>query len=71
MSACTFKAVRDYFRDGILPKEGTVCEIESTVFNGLKNSLASRDLDEPKIADAWSGFSKGFKFKSPMMRKGL
>ncbi|EJC97830.1 uncharacterized protein FOMMEDRAFT_149337 [Fomitiporia mediterranea MF3/22] len=33
VSNCTFQAVRDYFANGTLPKEGTICQTESTIFN--------------------------------------
>ncbi|KAG8810837.1 hypothetical protein FRC17_002742, partial [Serendipita sp. 399] len=31
-SICTFKVIRDYFREGVLPEEGTICEIEDHMF---------------------------------------
>ena len=30
------RAVRAYFQDGTLPEEGTVCEVESTIFGSGK-----------------------------------
>ncbi|KZS95702.1 hypothetical protein SISNIDRAFT_324584 [Sistotremastrum niveocremeum HHB9708] len=31
-SVCTAKYIRDYFREGTLPAEGTVCEVEAHAF---------------------------------------
>lgn len=31
-SLCTTKAVRAYFRDGVLPEEGTVCSVRERLF---------------------------------------
>ncbi|EJC98519.1 uncharacterized protein FOMMEDRAFT_171120 [Fomitiporia mediterranea MF3/22] len=37
-SSCTTQAMRAYFMNGTLPKEGTVCEVESTIFNSTSGS---------------------------------
>ncbi|EJC98517.1 alpha/beta-hydrolase [Fomitiporia mediterranea MF3/22] len=39
VSNCTSQAVRTYFADGTLPKEGTVCEVESAIFNSPSGSM--------------------------------
>jgi len=45
--------IRNYFRDGTLPPEGTVCEIEDRLFRGRKDILtASTALNDPGILDA-------------------
>jgi hypothetical protein len=37
--------VRAYFRDGVLPKPGTICEIDDKLFNdATSSSIASRDV---------------------------
>jgi len=40
-SNCTTKAVRDYFRDGKLPANGTVCSVESSIFGAITNATES------------------------------
>lgn len=32
-SLCTAKAVRSYFRDGVLPQKGTVCNVRERLFS--------------------------------------
>lgn len=32
-SLCTIKAIRAYFQNGTLPKAGTVCEVQSGIFD--------------------------------------
>ena len=41
------KAVRNYLQDGTLPKQGTVCQTESSIFDNAMDSakhLSSEDL---------------------------
>ena len=41
------KAVRNYFQEGTLPKQGTVCQTESSIFDNAMDSakhLSSEDL---------------------------
>ncbi|TCD64930.1 hypothetical protein EIP91_003427 [Steccherinum ochraceum] len=56
-SQCTFSAIRAYFQNGTLPEEGTVCDIQSTIFgdevgvSGLANPdwellRAARELQQ-------------------------
>jgi hypothetical protein len=48
-SPCQALAVQAYFRDGILPKPGTVCEIEDSLFsngNGTAAAVSARDDDD-------------------------
>lgn len=41
-SVCTQKAIRAYFRDGVLPKEGTVCSTSDAIFgNNTANMLSA------------------------------
>ena len=35
-SLCTTKYIRQYFADGILPKPGTVCEVDLGPFDSVK-----------------------------------
>jgi hypothetical protein len=39
-SACTIKAIHDYFNDGTLPKVGTTCEPDQTGFQIALEVLA-------------------------------
>ncbi|TCD60883.1 hypothetical protein EIP91_009374 [Steccherinum ochraceum] len=43
-SKCTARAIRAYFQNGTLPKEGTVCEIESSIF---ADELSVTGLEDP------------------------
>ncbi|THH28198.1 hypothetical protein EUX98_g5998 [Antrodiella citrinella] len=42
-SLCTAKAIRAYFRNGTLPQEGAVCDVQSSIFDD-KLSLAGNAL---------------------------
>jgi hypothetical protein len=37
-SLCTAKVLRNYFRNGLVPKPGTECEIESRIFGEAKGA---------------------------------
>jgi hypothetical protein len=48
-SPCQALAVKAYFADGVLPKPGTVCEIEDKLFSNGNNTAAAvsaRDDDD-------------------------
>ncbi|KAI5119054.1 hypothetical protein M0805_005920 [Coniferiporia weirii] len=49
-SLCTLKAVRGYLIDGILPAEGTVCQVESSIF-GTSQGLDSRTAETLSAED--------------------
>ncbi|KZT36575.1 hypothetical protein SISSUDRAFT_1049722 [Sistotremastrum suecicum HHB10207 ss-3] len=49
-SACTAKYIREYFRDGTLPPEGTVCEIEDHVFP--PDNISSYRTEALSVEDA-------------------
>lgn len=60
-SACTAKAIRSYFRDGVLPKPGTVCEIETKIFGNNASSLAdSLSGEEQALVENWRQLSESF-----------
>ena len=47
-SLCSTKYIREYFNDGTLPPEGTVCETESTIFGNdtvsdIMHTLSAED----------------------------
>jgi hypothetical protein len=46
-SLCTHGALRAYFQDGTLPKEGIVCPVDAELFpsaaNATKRTLSARD----------------------------
>ena len=46
------KAVRSYFQDGTLPKRGTVCETESSIFGSAMDSAKSLSAEEFKLLQA-------------------
>ncbi|KAK1221312.1 hypothetical protein PQX77_015884 [Marasmius sp. AFHP31] len=55
-SACTTKVVREYFVNGTLPDQGTICPMDGTLFPdpSATNATSKRDLMsvEDKLADA-------------------
>ncbi|PSS36785.1 hypothetical protein PHLCEN_2v1416 [Hermanssonia centrifuga] len=60
------KAVREYFRNGTLPKAGTVCETESTMFGdvvtadtvtGFEAVMSSEDQE---VLRGWRDLSSTF-----------
>ncbi|GJE90064.1 alpha/beta hydrolase [Phanerochaete sordida] len=54
-SICTAKAIREYFREGKLPKNGTVCGVESTIFPSYSEAQSVEALqgEDRKIVEAW------------------
>lgn len=54
-SLCTAKAIRDYFRGGVLPEPGTVCEISNKMF-GEASDLPFESLvgEERELMENWS-----------------
>jgi len=52
-SVCTVKAVRAYFQNGTLPKEGTICDVESRIFDGeLSVAVAGLDREDRELLRA-------------------
>ncbi|KAH7067838.1 alpha/beta-hydrolase [Auriculariales sp. MPI-PUGE-AT-0066] len=45
-SLCTSKAIRAYFRDGILPQPGTVCEVEDRIFEDVEEGSSGSAIDQ-------------------------
>ncbi|KAG8844400.1 hypothetical protein FRB91_002625 [Serendipita sp. 411] len=66
-SLCTFKAIRSYFNDGILPKEGTVCDIEDHMFllDKMGGSYTATSEEDKQLLDALQELSKGFRVGPP------
>ena len=52
--------IRRYFRDGILPPQGTLCEIEDKLFGGPKQGFRVTSQDDKDILDATRLLSKQF-----------
>ncbi|KAI0086450.1 TAP-like protein-domain-containing protein [Irpex rosettiformis] len=56
LSICTIKAIQVYFRNGELPKPGTVCETEAKMFmDGGSGTLlnSSYTAEEQNLVEAW------------------
>lgn len=46
-------AIRQYFREGVLPQKGTVCEIEDHMFlNRINPPVKELDAESAKVLDA-------------------
>ncbi|KAJ7083878.1 alpha/beta-hydrolase [Mycena epipterygia] len=56
-SLCTIGYFRQYFKNGTLPKPGTVCPVDATLFGAPTNSTpirrAALSAEEEEILDAW------------------
>ncbi|KIP02216.1 hypothetical protein PHLGIDRAFT_305697 [Phlebiopsis gigantea 11061_1 CR5-6] len=59
-SLCTAKAIREYFREGKLPENGTVCEIEDSIFPTGKENVKMLSNEDQAIMAAWSDLSSRF-----------
>jgi len=60
-SLCTTKAVRAYFRDGTLPNEGTVCEVESSIFDDEKGlDLRGMSVEDQELLKASRGMQENY-----------
>lgn len=63
-SLCTAKYVREYFEDGTLPEEGTVCEVDGLPFIGAVNGEANAmSVEDRELLDALRGLGEAI----PMM----
>ncbi|EPT00976.1 hypothetical protein FOMPIDRAFT_1121428 [Fomitopsis schrenkii] len=63
-SLCTAKYVREYFEDGTLPEEGTVCEVDELPFIGAVNGEANAmSVEDQELLDALRGLGEAI----PMM----
>ncbi|KAK1223678.1 hypothetical protein PQX77_013436, partial [Marasmius sp. AFHP31] len=56
-SVCTAKVVREYFVNGTLPEQGTICPMDGTLFDdgSATNTTSRRDLmsaEDAELADA-------------------
>ncbi|KAK1234091.1 hypothetical protein PQX77_002710 [Marasmius sp. AFHP31] len=56
-SACTAKAIREYFINGTLPKEGTVCPMDGSPFDDPKKQASGSGSSDQK-ADSTSESTK-------------
>ncbi|GJE96257.1 alpha/beta hydrolase [Phanerochaete sordida] len=54
-SLCSAKIVREYFRDGKLPKNGTVCSVESTIFptDAVAPRVHALSAEDFAVLEAW------------------
>ena len=51
------KTIRNYFQDGTLPKKGTVCETESSIFGNAMDSAKSLSSEDFALLQAAEGFA--------------
>lgn len=49
---CTAKAIRDYFQNGVLPRDGATCEPETLPFDLPGNSMAGVSVEDMELAEA-------------------
>lgn len=58
-SLCTARTVRDYFR-GILPANGTVCQVDGETFPDPEMAVNAIDLDEEdqQLLRAWEAMGE-------------
>jgi len=60
-SLCTAKHVREYFRAGTLPPNGTVCEVESSVFgNDLSVDVQTLNVQDRELLMASRGMQQNY-----------
>ena len=62
-SMCTAKYVRQYFRDGTLPPEDTVCEVDSPIFKP--------DFQEDKVLEPLSAEDASLRESVKDLSEGL
>lgn len=56
VSLCTAKYVREYFRDGTLPPEGTVCDVDEQPFVGrVGDNLNTLSREDERLLEALKG----------------
>lgn len=51
-SICTAKAARAYFQSGVLPENGTVCEVERKPFDNVFSGVEDMDESDRALIDA-------------------
>lgn len=69
-SLCTAKAIRAYFRNGTMPEEGTICEIESQMFGSELSPFAVEFEGEDRVLmRTWRTI--GRKFQPPQIGSRL
>lgn len=68
-SLCTAKHVRRYFEDGVLPEEGTVCDVDELPFIGKRDStgMQAMSAEDAQLLEALRGLSEDM----PVYRRGL
>ncbi|GJE96256.1 alpha/beta hydrolase [Phanerochaete sordida] len=66
-SLCSAKAIRDYFREGKLPQNGTICSVDSSIFpsNALTEKLQTLEGEDREVMGAWMDISAAHKI--PML----
>lgn len=70
-SLCTAKAIRKYFQEGVLPEEGTVCDVEDHVFLGLRGrGFVATDEEEARILSAIRSLRGDVDFAALARRRG-
>ena len=61
---CTAKHVRQYFREGTLPKEGTVCEVDEPIFKSdlpLTKVVETPSAEDASLRDAMKEITERIK----------
>ena len=64
------KAIRNYFQDGTLPKKGTVCETESSIFGNAMDSAKSLSSEDFALLQAAEGL-RNLNIVPPLFGQGL
>lgn len=54
-SLCTARHIRDYFVNGSLPKEGTLCEVDELPFVGAVKDVRTLSSEDQELLDAIKG----------------
>ncbi|KIM23795.1 hypothetical protein M408DRAFT_332157 [Serendipita vermifera MAFF 305830] len=64
VSLCTAKAIRAYFREGVLPAKGTTCEIEDHMFRDVTAEVSlSLNDEDARILESVRSINEGIRFK--------
>lgn len=59
-SLCATKHIRNYFRDGELPEEGTVCEIEDVLFGSKPDAIHALNAEDQALLAVTRELSQSF-----------
>ncbi|KDQ11946.1 hypothetical protein BOTBODRAFT_432647 [Botryobasidium botryosum FD-172 SS1] len=67
VSICTMKHIRAYFNDGVVPVNGTVCEVQSKLFarGSDKDILETLSAEDAELFKVTKELSEGFQVRFP------